>query len=152
MDSETELEWQPEGADDSSCPSEVVPTTDTVPEESRLNLYKAIGVRNQAYWQCIRYVAPTAEKKKWTSADAVGVYCTECKQRIKYHAVKNNKGVKRHMEKCHMDLLGKFEVSFHFAGLHPCLNEVQDRHSRCTDQCFRHRKARCLPLQSERLK
>ena len=57
--------------------------------EPQLKLFKAMGVRNPEYWQCIRYIAPDdVEKNIWKKSDAIGVYCTECKERIKYDSTK----------------------------------------------------------------
>ena len=69
------------------------------------NLFKVKGVTKQEYWQCISYIAPTNEKKAWKAKDAIGTYCEVCEIKIPYHSVKNPYGVKRHMEKCHKDLL-----------------------------------------------
>ena len=77
--------------------------------EPQLKLFKAMGVRNPEYWQCIRYIAPDdVEKNIWKKSDAIGVYCTECKERIKYDSTKNSHGVKRHMDRFHSDLLEKY--------------------------------------------
>ena len=78
-------------------------------EEDQIYLFKATGVRNPEYWQCIRYIAPTGEKKNWRSSDAKGVYCTECKSKINYHSIKNPKGIKRHMEGKHMHMIEEYE-------------------------------------------
>jgi len=69
------------------------------------NLFKVKGVSKQEYWQCISYIAPTNEKKAWKAKDAIGTYCEVCEIKMPYHLVKNPYGVKRHMEKCHKDLL-----------------------------------------------
>jgi hypothetical protein len=66
-------------------------------EEKGLNLFAATGVRLPKYWQCIRYIAPSQEKKNWTAGDATGVFCTHGKAKIKYNAIKNNKDIKRHL-------------------------------------------------------
>ena len=76
-------------------------------KENQIYLFKATGIRNPEYWQCIRYIAPTEEKKNWKSSDAKGVYCIECKSTINYHSIKNPKGVKRHMEGKHMHLIAE---------------------------------------------
>jgi hypothetical protein len=78
-------------------------------EETGLNLFAATGVRLPEYWQCIRFIAPSQEKKNWTAGDATGVFCTHCKAKIKYDAIKNNKGIKRHMNKYHPKLLQDFK-------------------------------------------
>ena len=72
------------------------------------HLFKAMGVRNPEFWQCIRYIAPNGENKKWKSTDAIGVYCTKCKVTVNYNSVTNSKGVKRHMEKNHMSLVEEY--------------------------------------------
>jgi len=111
MDDESIAGWAPGGPSDGSNAEEYLPTDNTDNTEGDLNLFKAIGVKYPEYWQCIRYIAPTDEQKKWTSREAIGVYCLACKTEIKYHPVKNNKGVKRHMEKYHLEMLGDYEVS-----------------------------------------
>jgi hypothetical protein len=77
-------------------------------EINEINLFKATGVRNPEYWQCIRYIAPTGGKKKWKSSDATGVYCIECKSKVNYDSTKNSKGIKRHMEAKHMRLIEQY--------------------------------------------
>ena len=54
-------------------------------------------------WQFIKLVAPTAEKKKWKSREAVGAYCTKCNKDITY-SKGTSKQILRHME--------QFEVPF----------------------------------------
>jgi len=47
--------------------------------EEKIEVFKATGMRNPEYWQCIRYIAPDdVKKKKWKSYNAISVYCTEC--------------------------------------------------------------------------
>jgi len=78
-----------------------------------MKLFEASGLRNPEYWQCIRYIAPDdVTKNKWKSSDAIGVYCTECKERIKYDSSKNTHGVKRHMDRFHSDLLAEYREKF----------------------------------------
>jgi hypothetical protein len=55
-------------------------------EESQL--YYPCGINNKEMWQCIRYVAPSNEKKKWKNEDRIAVYCTKCRLKIKYDAQK----------------------------------------------------------------
>jgi len=38
------------------------------------NLFKATGVKNPGMWQCMKYIAPTNEKKNWKAKDAIGIY------------------------------------------------------------------------------
>ena len=76
-----------------------------------LNLFKASGIQNPENWQCIWYIAPTAEKKSCKSTEAIGVYCMACKSEVKYHSTKNPKGIKRHMERTHSDLLEKYTAA-----------------------------------------
>ncbi len=42
--------------------------------EPTLHLFKAKGIRHPEFWQCVRYIAPSAEKKEWKSKDAVGKF------------------------------------------------------------------------------
>ena len=77
-------------------------------DESRL--FPAIQVKNHIFWQCIRYVAPTTENKKWKPFESVGVYCTVCKRTVSYHGKRNSKGVQRHMEQEHQDLLYSYAI------------------------------------------
>lgn len=74
-----------------------------------LNLFDPIGIRKKALWQCIKYVAPDASKKKWKSADAIGVYCTVCKTNINYDSEKNPLGIQRHMNKFHEKLMKQYD-------------------------------------------
>ena len=77
-----------------------------------INLFKASGVRNEEYWQCIRYIAPAGVvKKSWKSSDAIGVYCTICKVKLTYDSWKKSKGVKQHMDCFHSDLVVKHRTS-----------------------------------------
>jgi hypothetical protein len=46
-------------------------------EEEGLNLFAATGVQLPKYWLCICYIAPSKEKKNWTSGNATGVFCTQ---------------------------------------------------------------------------
>jgi len=77
-------------------------------DESRL--FDPIQVKNHIFWQCVRYVAPTSEKKKWKPFESVGVYCIVCKRTVSYHGKRNSKGIKRHMEKEHQDLLYSYAL------------------------------------------
>jgi hypothetical protein len=74
-------------------------------EEKGVNLFAATGVWLPEYWQCIHYIAPSQEKKNWTAGIATSLFCTHCKAKIKYNAIKNNKGIKWHMNKYHPKLL-----------------------------------------------
>jgi hypothetical protein len=49
------------------------------------------------------------EKKNWKAGNAISVFCTHCKAKIKYNAIKNNKGIKQHMNKYHPKLLQDFK-------------------------------------------
>ena len=72
------------------------------------NLFKVAGVKNPAYWECVSYIAPNDEPKKWKASDAIVTYCTKCNKIIPYCSKKNPKAVRRHMEKYHADLLQSF--------------------------------------------
>lgn len=85
-------------------------------ETQQLNLFKVRGVRHPEYWQCIEYVAPSNEKKEWKASEAEAVFCKECKTTIPYHSSKNSKGVTRHMNKFHEDLLQNFRRKRNNAG------------------------------------
>jgi hypothetical protein len=78
-------------------------------EEKGLNLFATTGVRRPEYWQCICYITPLQEKENWTAGDATSVFCTHCKAKIKYNAIKNNKGIKWHSNKCHPKSLQNFK-------------------------------------------
>jgi len=81
--------------------------------EEKQRLFQATGMRNPEYWQCIRYIAPDdTKKKKWKSYDAIGVYCTECKERIKYDSSKHSHSVRRHMDRFYSDLVEKYNEKF----------------------------------------
>ena len=41
-------------------------------EQPELHLFEAKGLRHPEFWQCIRYIAPSNEKKKWKSTDSKG--------------------------------------------------------------------------------
>ena len=58
---------------------------------------------------CVACIAPNATKKKWKTADAIGVYCTECKTKVNYDSGKNPLGIKRHMAKYHQKLLDNYD-------------------------------------------
>ena len=77
-------------------------------EESQL--YYPSGIKNKEMWQCIRYVAPSNEKKKWKNEDRIAVYCTQCRVKIKYDAKKNANGITRHMKSKHENLINEFRV------------------------------------------
>ena len=98
-----------EPEDDDKTEEDKTEEEEKLKENEKLTLFAATGVRKQEYWQCIRYIAPSNEDKKWTSMDAIGTFCTTCKIKIKYDAYKNNKGVKRHMEKFHPKVLEEFK-------------------------------------------
>ena len=51
-------------------------------------------------WKCIKLVAPTDEKRKWKTKDAVGAYCIQCNEVFKYTAG-TSKQIERHMIKFH---------------------------------------------------
>ena len=72
-------------------------------------LYYPSGIKKEELWQCIRYVAPSKEKKQWKNADRIAVYCIICKVTINYDAKKNANGVSRHcMKKKHQKLLNDY--------------------------------------------
>lgn len=77
-------------------------------EESGLSLFQATGIRNPEYWQCIRYIAPSPALRKWKTKDAIGVYCIVCKSRVPYDATSNPRGVQRHMQNEHSQLLQNY--------------------------------------------
>ena len=81
-----------------------------------LHLFDPSGVQNKAIWQCIKYIAPNATKKTWKAADAIGVYCTVCKTKVKYDSGKNPLGVQPHMAKFHQKLLDNYHDSDAAAG------------------------------------
>ena len=77
-------------------------------QEDSLNLFKIPRARYAERWQCISFVAPTNEKRKWKSNEAIGTYCEVCKETIPYNPRKNSKAVYRHMVKYHQDLLDEY--------------------------------------------
>ena len=52
------------------------------------------------YWQFIKLVAPTNERKKWRSKEAEHAYCLKCKL-IFTHTKGTSKQIERHMKKYH---------------------------------------------------
>jgi len=46
--------------------------TEETKSETDLNLFNVKGVRRPELWQCMKFIAPTVEKKKWLSTEAVG--------------------------------------------------------------------------------
>ena len=46
--------------------------TEEKTRETELNLFNAKGLRRPEFWQCMKYIAPTLEKKKWLPKEAVG--------------------------------------------------------------------------------
>ena len=59
----------------------------------------------------MKYIVLNATKKKWRAVDALGVYCTVCKVKVKYDSGKNPLGIQRHMTKYHQKLLDNYEDS-----------------------------------------
>ena len=53
----------------------------------------------------MKYIVLNATKKKWRAVDALGVYCTVCKVKVKYDSGKNPLGIQRHMTKYVIDTL-----------------------------------------------
>lgn len=53
-------------------------------------------------WKFIKLVAPTQEKKKWKTKEAVGAFCMKCASKIKYSAGTSQQ-ILRHMERYHPD-------------------------------------------------
>ena len=76
-------------------------------ESEQLNLFKPSGFSKPEIWQCVSFIAPSAEKRKWKASDSIGTYCTVCEIPIAYDAKKNPKAVERHMRQKHQDLLKK---------------------------------------------
>jgi hypothetical protein len=60
--------------------------------------------QRQDLWQCIKLVAPTLEKKKWKSKDAISAYCLQCQKVINY-TICTSKQVSRHMQMYHSEKL-----------------------------------------------
>ncbi|XP_040563748.1 uncharacterized protein [Lepeophtheirus salmonis] len=65
-------------------------------------------VRERLYWDFVRFIGP--EKKnvrkgdKFTSSDAIGMFCLPCKKVLKY-TKGNSNNLRRHMLKCHYNHL-----------------------------------------------
>ena len=95
-------------ADTTDTSLEELLETEDLEEETQPHYFKPTGIRNQSYWQCISYVANSADKhKELTASDAIGTYCHKCSANIKHHHIKNPHGVKRHMKRYHPEMLGQ---------------------------------------------
>lgn len=70
----------------------------TVDFEGRL--FSPERKRRPEFWQFIKLVAPTNERKKWKSKEAESAYCLKCKQIFRYTAG-CSKQVERHMKRYH---------------------------------------------------
>ena len=46
--------------------------------------------RKKEFWQCIKLVAPTMEKKKWKASEAVCAWCTICNCEVKWKIGETN--------------------------------------------------------------
>jgi len=66
--------------------------------ESRL--FDPVRKQKPEYWQFIKLVAPTNERKKWKSNEAEHAYCLKCKL-IFTHTKGTSKQIQRHMTKYH---------------------------------------------------
>ena len=90
---------------------EVQKTAENVEEKGKkqLNLFKPIGIRNPAYWQCMSYIAPSDAKKKWCQKDSIGTWCQVCEKEVSYNPKTNPRGVECHMNKFHQDLLNSYD-------------------------------------------
>jgi len=53
-------------------------------------------------WKFIKLVAPTKQKKKWKTKEAVGAYCIKCASEINYSSGTSQQ-ILRHMERYHPD-------------------------------------------------
>ena len=68
--------------------------------EPPLNLFKPRGVTNHVLLQCVFYIAPNNEKKKWSSSERIDIYCTKCKFTI-YNSSRSTKAHEHHMKNFH---------------------------------------------------
>ncbi|XP_040569699.1 E3 SUMO-protein ligase ZBED1 [Lepeophtheirus salmonis] len=67
-------------------------------------LFNQVRLRRPEYWQCIKLIAPSDERKTWKASDALGSWCTLCDEEVTW-TLGNIQGVKRHMMSHHRDLL-----------------------------------------------
>ena len=77
------------------------------PVEGRL--FEMPRQRRKENWLCIKLIAAEDidKRKKYTSSDAIGAYCTLCESRIAYSHT-NPSNVSRHMNAKHEDILSKY--------------------------------------------
>ena len=75
-------------------------------------------------WRCIKLVAPTDEKRKCKTKDAVGAYCLQCNEVFKYTAG-TSKQIERHMIKYHPDDLATESKKRRQASLHEAIKKVK---------------------------
>ena len=75
-------------------------------KDQQLNLFTMTTARRPELYAFISLIAPTNEKKAWTTVDAIGAYCTKCSERIRYSSG-DTKQIVRHMEKNHPEMLKK---------------------------------------------
>ena len=65
-------------------------------------LYEPDRKNRKEIWKFIKLVAPTKEKKKWKSKDAVDAYCVKCKKVFNYKSGTSQQ-ILRHLQKYHPD-------------------------------------------------
>jgi hypothetical protein len=76
-----------------------------------LFVFKPSLICVRGYWEVISLIAPRVDRtKKWDSSDASLAYCTKCKIKLKW-SQKNPKQVRRHVARCHGELLRENKAS-----------------------------------------
>ena len=68
-------------------------------------LFEPDRVQRSDLWKFIKLVAPTTERKKWKTKEAIGAYCKKCASEIKYSSGTSQE-ILRHMERFHPDDIG----------------------------------------------
>jgi hypothetical protein len=83
----------------------------TSSESLEARLFKPSLICVHGYSEVISLIAPRVDRtKKWDSSDASLAYCTKCKIKLKW-SQKNPKQVRRHVARCHGELLRENKAS-----------------------------------------
>lgn len=77
-------------------------------EESsiELRLFDPDRQQRRELWKFVKLVAPTIEKRKWKTREAISAYCLKCKKELNY-TPGTSKQVLRHMQKLHEEDLNE---------------------------------------------
>lgn len=70
-------------------------------------LFSMRRTKKWEYWSCVKLIAPSDEKKAWSSKDAVGAWCCICKERLTFSRGNIN-SVVRHVDKFHPELVERY--------------------------------------------